>query len=77
MLDRREEGRRCYEAALAANPTVEDPKLAVAFASKVRTFAVDGRMSAFDPKRTQCVAPITSVKALVNSNSDSRFLKRV
>jgi len=41
MLDRREEGRRCYEAALAANPTVEDPKLAVAFASKVRTFAVD------------------------------------
>jgi SpoVK/Ycf46/Vps4 family AAA+-type ATPase len=40
-LERRDEGRKCYEAALALSPTVEDPKLAAAFASKVRTFSVD------------------------------------
>ncbi len=40
-LDRREEGRSCYEAAVAANPTLEDGKLATAFASKVRTFSVE------------------------------------
>ena len=40
-LERRDEGRKCYEAALAASPTVEDPKLAAAFASRVRAFAVD------------------------------------
>src|SRR3972149_1807120 len=34
MLGRREEGRRCFEPPPAANPTVEDPKLAAAFASK-------------------------------------------
>jgi SpoVK/Ycf46/Vps4 family AAA+-type ATPase len=40
-LERREEGRRCYEAAVAANPTLEDGKLASALAARVRSFAVE------------------------------------
>jgi SpoVK/Ycf46/Vps4 family AAA+-type ATPase len=40
-LDRREEGRKCYEEAVSANPTLEDGKLASALAGRVRTFPVE------------------------------------
>ena len=38
VLERRDEGRECYEAALARNQTLEDPVLARALRSRVRAF---------------------------------------